>query len=546
MYTADCLDNQWRNNMLPYNKYIKSLSEAPDKISKLRLDAEMEAFVKEALKKESRERALREAADLGKDKNSTLRMLSEPNLPSQTRATLADLASKEAMAKAISDDDISYIIDHARELNQQGRAALEELLLERGDVNKMYSLNKQLGNRYMETDVSDQNRILNDIKKRFGLSEAQSDVDSKFIREASMDSSAVGGEIYDVPVEMSGMSAVPRSAMGDDIRKAMKIDRLKGNRQFLGDIDEILADPDVPLDLVANSSRYEAWIKNMENSLKKRSEAQRNLDSRVREKNRISSGYGRTFDDIGDIHERANTAPLREAIDNENVDYILDQFEEARNLERRNPTPRARDYGGETLYLKEKLSGKNREPKQIGSRTPRYTGESSEKEFLDADTRKLFSEVNRREKLALSKKRKEIESLLKEPKYNTKHWSGEDYRSFASGKTGKTARKNIDAAIEEEVFKDAQSLRKSADEFKKAHVRKGKITYSNKIPTNKGMRASKLDKPANRSFIVNTAKQNGFRLSEQTIERLLKATKQQVIDYIDNIANPMPSQRKRK
>ena len=39
-------------------------------------------------------------------------------------------------------------------------------------------------------------------------------------------------------------------------------------------------------------------------------------------------------------------------------------------------------------------------------------------------------------------------------------------------------------------------------------------------------------------FIKNVAKENGFRFSEQMIERMLKMTKQQVIDFIDNISNP--------
>lgn len=563
---------------------LVELAQGDDLVSKaarLRLDAEQDALMKEALKKESRDRILREAADLGKDRNSTVRMLSDQSLPSQTRETLADLAGKEAMAKAISDDDISYIIDHARELNQQGKAALEELLLERGDVNKMYSLNKQLGNRYMETDVSDQNRILNDIKKRFGLSEAQSDVDSKFIREASMDPSAVGGEIYDVPVEMSGMSAVPRSAMGDDIRKAMKIDRLKGNRQFLGDIDEILADPDVPLDLVANSSRYKTWKDNMENSLKKRSEAQRNFDSRVREKNRISSGYGRTFDDIGDIHERANTAPLREALDNENIDYILDQFEEARDLERRNHTPRARDYGDETLRLKDLLSGKaeikderllRKRMQMLEEAADRIKGEgrnvsvrkftpsgkpagytnvrekqllremypSSKKEtvnpeyreFLDKESRDLVSEVKDRRQKAAKK-------ITEKYKYrNPVRWSSRDYADFARGKAPKkTEFESI--RDNEAMIKELRDLEdKYANYVGSRKLGKNRIEYSNKVPVAQEMRSSKWNKPATEAFIKNVAKENGFRFSEQMIERMLKMTKQQVIDFIDNISNP--------
>ena len=567
--------------MTSYNKYIKSLSEAPDKVSKLRLDAEMEAFVKEALKKESRERALREAADLGKDKNSTLRMLSDPNLPSQTRVTLADLASKEAMAKALSDDDISYIIDNARNLNASGRDALEQLLIERGDVNKMFSLNNVLGNKFMNKNVSDEARVKRYLDRMFAQADAQSDVDSKFIREAVEDPSAVGGFSDDTAVEMSGMSALDRGSMHNDIRQAMVIDRLKEGKPFLGEIDELLANPDIPTDLIRNSSRYEAWKNAEEARLNKILENRMALDSRVKEANRIASGYGKTLDEINDVHGRAATAPFREVLDNDNVDYILDQFEEARDLERRNPTPIARDYGEETVRLKDVSSGKaeikddrssQKRRKMITEAAGRIKGEgrnvsvrkftpsgkptgytnvrekqllremypSSKKEtvspeyreYLDKESRDLVSEVKDRRQKAANK-------ITEKYKYRKPvGWNSRDYADFAKGKAPKKT--------ELESIRDNEAMIKELKDLEDKYTNyvgsrkfgKNKIEYSNKVPSAQGMRSSKWDKPATEVFIKNVAKQNGFRFSEQMIERMLKMTKQQVMDFIDNISNP--------
>lgn len=522
------------SQMTPEDKRI-------NKLAQLALEADTEEADIARIMRDSKDRILREASDLGKDAKSTQRILGDTDIPDDVRASMLELAGKKSLAKALSEGDISTIIDNAKYLNQQGRAALEEMLLERGDTNKMFSLNKQLSNRYMDTDVSEQNRILNDIKRRFGLSEAQSDVDSKFVREASLDPSAVGGEIYDVPVETSGMSAIPRSAMRDDIRNAMKMDNLKKNRQFLGDIDEILADPDIPSDLIANNSRYKAWIENMENSLKKRGEAKRNLDSRLRERNRISSGYGKSFDDIGDIHERANTAPLREALDNDNVDYILDQFEEARDLERKNPTPRARDYGDETLYLKEIMSRHKKRKdnestqarrKMITEATKKETVNPEYREYLDKESRDLVSEVKDRKHKAANK-------ILEKYKYrNPVGWNSRDYADFAKGKAPKKT--------EFEAIRDSESKAKELadleDKYNKyigsKNLGKNRIEYSNKVSTAQGMRASKWNKPATREFIAGISRENGFRFSEQMIDRMLRMTKQQVIDFIDNISNP--------
>ena len=159
-------------------------------------------------------------------------------------------------------------------------------------------------------------------------------------------------------------------------------------------------------------------------------------------------------------------------------------------------------------------------------------------EYLTPETRALFAEVNRREKNAAKKAR-----AMAYPR--SKNWSSEDYASFARGKIPKMSELDKISA-EEEVFRELSKNRALSKEFKEKHRDTRKITVSNKTPVEEGKRVSKWDKPATEVFIKNVAKENGFRFSEQMIEIMLKMTKQQVMDFIDNIANPMPSQRKRK
>ena len=159
-------------------------------------------------------------------------------------------------------------------------------------------------------------------------------------------------------------------------------------------------------------------------------------------------------------------------------------------------------------------------------------------EYLTPETRVLFAEVNRREKNAAKKAR-----AMAYPR--SKNWNSKDYASFARGKAPKMSELD-EISAEEEVFRKLSKNRELSKEFKDKHRDTRKITISNKIPVEEGKNVSKWDKPATEVFIKNVAKKNGFRFSEQMIERMTRMTKQQVIDFIDNISNPMPSQRKRK
>ena len=151
-------------------------------------------------------------------------------------------------------------------------------------------------------------------------------------------------------------------------------------------------------------------------------------------------------------------------------------------------------------------------------------------EYLTPETRALFAEVNRREKNAAKKAR-----AMAYPR--SKNWSSKDYASFAKGKMPKMSELD-EISAEEEVFRKLSKNRELSREFKDKHRDTRKITVSNKIPVEEGKRVSRWDKPATEVFIKNIAKQHGFKLTEKHVKDLLKMTKQEVIDFIEDLSNP--------
>ncbi len=368
------------------------------------------------------------------------------------------------------------------------REAFENYLYEKKfPIDKIEQLNKATSGSIVSNEaLSDREkmlRLLEDI-------EAQTGIDKMFATKLRDDASAVGGVIDETPAEIRGMSQMGRRQMSDDLKDRLVAYRTKKGATTGTDIDDVLLNPYLSNKEILNSKRYDRWRKEEEDRLNKILENRMALDSRVKEANRKASGYGKTLDEINDIHERANTAPLSEALDNDNVDYILDQFEDARDLERRNPTPIATDYGDQTVRLKDVLSGKAEIKDSRSLRKRREMVKEAVNKSRDKGALSVRKFTPSGEEIGRSKIRKK--DLLKEM-------------------TSETKRQKIDKDL-------GQS----------------------------GMRSSKWNKPATEVFVKNVAKQNGFRFSEQMIERMLRMTKQQVIDFIDNIANPMPSQRKRK
>lgn len=385
--------------------------------------------------------------------------------------------------------DISGFTSNPRFANDPMiREAFENYLYEkRFPIDKIEQLNKATSGSIVSNEVlSDREkmlRLLEDI-------EAQTGIDKMFTTKLRDDASAVGGVIDETPAEIRGMSQMGRRQMSDDLKNRLVAYRTKKGAVTGTDIDDVLLNPYLSNKDIINSNRYNLWKKEEEARLNKILEDRMALDSRVKEANRKASGYGKTLDEINDIHERANTAPLSEVLDNNKVDYILDQFEEARDLERRNPTPIATDYGDQTVRLKDVLSGR--------------------------------AEI--KDDRSLQKRREMVEEAVN----NSRNKGALYVRKFTpSG---------------EEIGRS--KIRKK--DLLKEMVSDTKGQKIDKDLGQSGMNISKWDKPATRKFITGITKQNGLRLSEQMIGEMLKMTKQEVMDFIDNISNPMSSQRKRK
>ena len=290
------------------------------------------------------------------------------------------------------------------------------------------------------------------------------------------------------------------------------------------------------------------------------------------------------LDDVNDkiITQKDFEKSIIDAENSREAEMIMDQFESPDILEKKNPTPmnesmawhneldfydeqaakEGRNYGKKQTkderrkQIEDAIAnldnngfGRNinlyrgsikAKPKKISDRKilkemlPSEAVGLSENpdviEYLTPETRALFAEVNRREKNAAKKAR-----AMAYPR--SKNWSPKDYASFAKGKTPKMSELD-EISAEEEVFRKVSKNRELSREFKDKHRDTRKITVSNKIPVEEGKNASKWDKPATEVFIKNVARKNGFRFSEQMVERMLKMTKQQVIDFIDNISNP--------
>lgn len=360
------------------------------------------------------------------------------------------------------------------------REAFENYLYEKKfPIDKIEQLNKATSGSIVSNEVlSDREkmlRLLEDI-------EAQTGIDKMFTTKLRDDASAVGGVIDETPAEIRGMSQMGRRQMSDDLKDKLVAYRTRKGAVTGTDIDDVLLNPYLSNKDIINSNRYNLWKKEEEARLNKVLENRMSLDSRVKEANRKASGYGKTLDEINDIHERANTAPLSEVLDNNRVDYILDQFEEARDLERRNPTPIATDYGGQTVRLKDVLSGR--------------------------------AEI--KDDRSLQKRREMVEEAVN----NSRNKGALYVRKFTpSG---------------EEIGRS--KIRKK--DLLKEMVSDTKGQKIDKDLGQSGMNISKWDKPATRKFITGISKQNGLRLSEQMIEEMLKMTKQEVMDFIDNISNP--------
>lgn len=213
-----------------------------------------------------REDIIRKASLYGTKLGDTERMLKYANRVGDTdkmaQAGEAYIATR--LAQALGDDDIKFIVDHADVLNQQGRNALIQLLLERKDTANLYGLNKNLGNEFINKDLK--NKVGRDKAKLLDEVVANDELQQKFYSKLNDDETAA---------ELTGMSVDPRT---DPARSRLIADRMRHGQTVDTSVDEMFNVARMPdeasnIDTISikelgNHPRYKKWIADEERRLR--------------------------------------------------------------------------------------------------------------------------------------------------------------------------------------------------------------------------------------------------------------------------------------
>ena len=144
-----------------------------------------------------REDIIRKASLYGTKLGDTERMLKYATRVGDTdkMAQASEAYKATRLAQALGDNDIKFIVDHADALNQQGKDALIQLLLERNDTANLYGLNKNLGNEFINKDLK--NKVGRDKAKLLDEAVANNELQQKFYSKLDDDETAA---------ELTGMS----------------------------------------------------------------------------------------------------------------------------------------------------------------------------------------------------------------------------------------------------------------------------------------------------------------------------------------------------
>lgn len=279
------------------------------------------------------------------------------------------------------------------------REAFENYLYEKKfPIDKIEQLNKATSGSVVSNEVlSDREkmiRLLEDI-------EAQTGIDKMFTTKLRDDASAVGGVIDETPAEIRGMSQMGRRQMSDDLKDRLVAYRTKKGATTGTDIDDVLLNPYLSSKDLSKSERVSDYI-NKETArlereqnvnpkkkirplrdvhLEKSKEPPKRLRaSDIRDRSElleeaINNRYG-SVDNLRKINsdvprgaehivDEANSwlnayddaidaeRKLIDLEDNRHAESIADLFEDPAVIDRRDPLPRSRDYGEETLRIRE-------------------------------------------------------------------------------------------------------------------------------------------------------------------------------------------------
>ena len=614
-----------------------------DKIKRLILEATEDSNLRDKLRRDSRDIALLQAREYGSNVPIAERMLKYATRIGDTdkMAQAGEAYRATRLAQALGDDDIKFIVDHADALNQQGKDALIQLLLERNDTANLYGLNKNLGNEFINKDLK--NKVGRDKAKLLDEAVANDELQQKFYSKLDDDETAA---------ELTGMSIDPRT---DPARSRLIADRMRNGQTVDTSVDEMFNTARMPdeardidnisIEELGNHPRYKKWIADEERRLRgkvpsspikdvhptRAQASKRNRASNIKDRaeileEAINNRYGsvdnlrntlkdvpegaeRFYDEAADLLNKYDDAMdeaagsrLRDELGDIDEDNVMSQFIDPRDQERIKPTPRSRDFGEESLMLRDneradrifrarEAKGMKKErdlpartvnrirgikqtpddrreelielatnskdkkvPVYRGSEYPAYFmtekevlndmypkkfrgyGEST-REYLTPEAEALFREVDARAKKAKEKIGSKYEYI------SNKGFSGREYGDLVSGKDNSKVKNSV-YSNRKAMFEEMGNIEEMAKEYKAKHKKTGVMRSNNDIPVVSGKYRDPMKDKATEIFIRNVAKQLGFRPSEQLIEELKKYSKQAVVDWYENLADPYIKPRK--
>ena len=360
-----------------------------DKIKRLILEATEDSNLRDKLRRDSRDVALLQAREYGANVPITEKMLKYATRIGDTdkMAQASEAYRATRLAQALGDDDIKFIVDHADALNQQGKNALIQLLLERKDIANLYGLNKNLGNEFINKDLK--NKVGRDKAKLLDEAVANQELQQKFYSKLDDD---------EVAAELRGMSVDPRT---DPARSRLIADRMRNGQTVDTSVDEMF-NADITDKQLADHPRYKKWIADEERRLRGKvpsssvrkeyidpdfASKKRSLKGAVRAsdiKDRseileqaINNRYGsvdnlrntlkdvpegaeRIYDEAADLLNKyddavdeASGSRLRDELGDIDEDNVMNLFIDLDTKERIKPTPRPIDYGEQSLVLRD-------------------------------------------------------------------------------------------------------------------------------------------------------------------------------------------------
>ena len=166
---------------------------------------------------------------------------------------------KKALVDAVLNKDYSTLVKHRDMLGERGKDALLEML-EGEDIGKLYTLNKESGERFMKTRKP--------IDKGHTLSDVEMD---EIIKNRGRLNSAIDdiGLEDNISAELEGMGPMDKGAFGNVIKDRLQADRFKRNQNVDMSIDEMFNNDFISNKDIENSPRFDKWKREERDRIKR-------------------------------------------------------------------------------------------------------------------------------------------------------------------------------------------------------------------------------------------------------------------------------------